>query len=359
MKKAKEPVKVRLKPLQNGGFSIYLDIYNNGERCYEFLRLYLIPERTKADKERNNHTMQLANAIKAQRIVDIQNDNFGFQHGKMKVGFFDYARKAVNNYGIGKNFLFHAGNYEKRKNILVADITPSWCNGFKEYLDNYMGIRNHLAPNTKATIYAKLRGVLENAKKEGIIRINPAVVVKNFKKEESKRLYLTSEELKQLIATPFDYEDLRRLFLFSCLTGLRSSDIRKLRWSDVIEQEGYTRLIFRQKKTHGQEYTDINEQAVMLMGERKNGNELIFPHVPCESYVNKLLQQWVYKAGIVKKISFHCARHTFAVMMLERGADIYVVSKLLGHRDLATTQVYAKIVDQSKRKAVNLLPKLL
>lgn len=363
MKKAKEPIKVRLKPLKNGGASIYLDIYIDGCRSYEFLKLYLIPEQSSEDKERNRQTMRLANAIKAQRIIDIQNDNFGFQSSKRREWLFDYAEhlaKEDGMKGIWTNFLQHLKCYDDKKPIHVADVTPSWCNGFKKHLDEHVSrFGKPLSLNTKNFLFSKMRSVLEEAKKEGIIRINPALVVKNYRKEESNRQYLTIAELEKLIATPFPYDDIRRMFLFSCFTGLRNSDIRQLRWSDVMKQEGYTRLVFRQKKTHGQEYTDINEQAVMLMGDAKNGNELVFPDVHDKSYSNKLLQQWVYKAGIDKKITFHCGRHTFAVMMLERGADIYTVSKLLGHRDLSTTQIYAKVVDKSKRKAVDLLPKLL
>lgn len=73
MAEIKEPIRIRRKKLENGNFSLYLDIYINGKREYEFIKLYLIPEKTKADKEVNRQTLQLDNSIKARRIVEIQN----------------------------------------------------------------------------------------------------------------------------------------------------------------------------------------------------------------------------------------------------------------------------------------------
>ena len=71
--------------------------------------------------------------------------------------------------------------------------------------------------------------------------------------------------------------------------------------------------------------------------------------------INKLLKTWAQKAGISKHISFCTARHTFATMMLTLGADIYTTSQLLGHTDIRTTQIYAKIVNRKKDEAINLV----
>ena len=117
-----------------------------------------------------------------------------------------------------------------------------------------------------------------------------------------------------------------------------------------------TRIIFRQKKTKEIEYLDISPQARLLMGERKGCLDKVFTKFQCDSRTNKSIQKWVESVGIDKKITFHCARHTFAVMMLTIGVDIYTTSKLLGHRELSTTQIYAKIVDKKKQEAVTKIP---
>ena len=127
-------------------------------------------------------------------------------------------------------------------------------------------------------------------------------------------------------------------------------------WSEVHKQGDYTRIIFKQKKTSGQEYIDITPQAAELLGERRNPTDLVFNDFLTASATNHAIKVWMLRAGITKEITFHCARHTFAVMMLDIGTDIYTVSKLLGHRELSTTQIYAKVLDKTKQAAVMNIP---
>jgi site-specific recombinase XerD len=130
-------------------------------------------------------------------------------------------------------------------------------------------------------------------------------------------------------------------------------------WGDVQQQGDFTRIIFRQKKTKGQEYLDVNAQAVAMMGQRRGDDERVFREFPQNNnIVSDTIKRWVLRAGIRKNITFHCARHTFAVMMLDIGTDIYTVSKLLGHRELATTQIYARVLDKNKQKAVQNIPSI-
>ena len=130
----------------------------------------------------------------------------------------------------------------------------------------------------------------------------------------------------------------------------------KMTWSEVHKQGDYTRIIFKQKKTSGQEYIDITPQAAELLGERRNPTDLVFNDFLTASATNHAIKVWMLRAGITKEITFHCARHTFAVMMLDIGTDIYTVSKLLGHRELSTTQIYAKVLDKTKQAAVMNIP---
>lgn len=377
----KEPVKIRRKNLANGNVSLYLAIYINGKRTYEFLKLYLIPEKTKADKERNKKTLALANSIKAQRIVDIQSGSHGFKSEyKEETLFYEYyialtekrkKKESKGNFSNWSSCLRHLRKYEPRKNITFADITPKWIEGFHDYLENeaeafgcdtrVRNDRRPLSQNSRQSYFNKLRACLKQAYEDGIIRKNPMNGIKGFSSQEGTRQYLTIDEVKAMAATDCDFPEIKRAFLFSCLTGLRRSDIIKLTWGEISELDGRTRLIFRQKKTGGQEYLDINPQAAELIGERGNHKptDNVFGDIRFPSETNESLRIWALRAGIDKNVTFHCGRHTFAVMMLTLGTDIYTVSKLLGHRELKTTQIYAKIVDSKKQEAVDNIPKIL
>lgn len=197
-----------------------------------------------------------------------------------------------------------------------------------------------LSQNSKMSYFNKLRACINHAYDERIIPVNPLRGIEGFKEAEVKRDYLTLEEVKLLAATPCRYPVLRRAFLFSCLTGLRKSDIQKMTWSDVQKFGNYTRIVFKQKKTGGQEYLDITPQAEKYLGERGNPDDTVFMGFTYGSWTSLELQRWCLSAGIAKNLTFHCARHTFAVLMLDLGADIYTLSKLLGHKELATTQIY-------------------
>lgn len=377
----KEPVKIRRKTLKNGNVSLYLAIYINGHREYEFLKLYLIPEKTKADKERNKATLALANSIKSQRIVDIQTGAWGMKSDyKEKTLFYDYynaltqkrkKKESKGNFSNWSSCLHHLKKYDPRTTLTFADITPKWIEGFRNYLENEAEAfgcdrrerkeKRPLSQNSRQSYFNKLRATLRQAYEDGIIRKNPMTGIKGFSSEEGTRQYLTIEEVKAMAAADCDYPEVKRAFLFSCLTGLRRSDIEKLTWGEVTELNGRTRLIFRQKKTGGQEYLDITPQASELIGDRGDHKptDNVFGDFLYPSSTNDELRIWALRAGIDKHISFHCGRHTFAVMMLTLGTDIYTVSKLLGHRELKTTQIYAKIVDSKKQEAVDNIPKIL
>jgi integrase len=141
------------------------------------------------------------------------------------------------------------------------------------------------------------------------------------------------------------------------MTGLRFSDIRNLTWNEIeyIKGNGYF-IHFKQQKTKGIEVLPISEQAYKLLGEKGEAGETkrkVFQGLHYSAYVNQQLTNWIKKAEIKKHITFHCFRHSFATLQLSNGTDIYTVSKLLGHRELKTTQVYAKIIDRTKREAVD------
>jgi site-specific recombinase XerD len=118
------------------------------------------------------------------------------------------------------------------------------------------------------------------------------------------------------------------------------------------------RLVFQQKKTDGVEYLYISRQARELLGKRGEPKERVFKGLRYSAHMNMQLLRWCMHAGISKHITFHSARHTNAVLLLENGADIYTVSKRLGHREVRTTEIYAKIIDEKMKEAANLIPEL-
>ena len=192
------------------------------------------------------------------------------------------------------------------------------------------------------------------AYREGILQRNPGDEVDGIKHGESEREFLTYDELQAAAKAECDIAILKRAFLFSSLTGLRWSDIQKLTWSEVQHSKEVGNYIrFRQQKTKGVETLPISEQAMSLLGERGDEEERVFIGLKYSAWHNIKLQQWMMRAGITKTISFHCARHTYATLQLTLGTDIYTVSKLLGHRELKTTQVYAKVIDERKKEAAS------
>lgn len=357
---ANEPVKLRKRKTRTGLYSLYLDTYNNSKRTYEYLRLYLVPEKTREDKRKNKETLQLAEAIRAKRVIEYHEGRYGFetssQDNTLLFDYFeaqakDHKSKTADSWG---SCLQYIKRYERRRDITFAEVTSEWIKGFKEFLDV-----QKLTQNTKSLYFAKLRACVNQAYRDGIITDNPLKRVKSIKQEESKREYLTIEEVQRLAETDCDNEMVKRAFLYSCLTGLRWSDITQLQWGDVHKEGDYTRLAFRQRKTGGQEYLDITHEARELMGEEQGAGDIVFDGLPRSSNANIYIKVWTARAGIRKHITFHSARHTFATMMLTLGTDLYTVSKLLGHRDIKTTEIYAKIVDKGKQEAVARIPSIL
>ena len=387
--KLKEPVRIRFKQLSNGNQSIYLDYYTGdvirkenyvgGKRKYEFLKLYLIPERTREDKAKNEATLALAKAIQSKRIVEVQNDAHGFQNtNKSRVNLLDYlenigkqsAEQGSRNYARTVLNAVRALKLFRGDYIAFRDVDKEFLSEFTDYLrqmpkaSKYGVLKTggRLSNNSVVSYYGTLRTAINRAYKEGIITVNPTKefdFASKVRQEPSRREYLTIDELKTLINTECRHEIIKRAFLFSCLCGLRVSDIRKLRWCDLQRSGGRVRIEITMQKTKEPLYLPISDEALKWLPERgeANGSDFIFP-LTHEGTVNDTLQHWAKVAGITKHISFHVSRHTHATMMLTLGADLYTVSKLLGHKNIATTQIYAKIVDKKKEEAIGLIPNL-
>lgn len=345
-------ITLREKPLQDGRRSLYLDIYEDGQRRYEFLKLYLLPETNDKVRAQNRDTRKFAEVVRGKRLVEAQNSIYGFAQKRDKAlllpTFANFAKERKPR--IYKSIEYHLKAICPQS-MKVTQVTTRWANEFLRYLR-----KEGVSENSIYIYVAMFRVFWRWCIKKGIATGNPFDGLQ-IDKNSPAREYLTIEELRTLADTPTTYR-VREPFLFSCFTGLRWSDIEALRWNDVEQYGDRTRIRFTQKKTRAHEYMDLNAQAVALMGERKADNERVFN---CSTHANatRLLRKWVASAGIKKHITFHCARHTFATMLLSLGTDLYTVSKLLGHTNIATTQIYAKIIDKKKQEAVDKIPQLL
>jgi integrase len=214
-----------------------------------------------------------------------------------------------------------------------------------------------------------MNAVLNQALKDKIIQANPFSYLKRGNggdippETQSKIEYLTIEELRKLNETPFD-DCVRHFFLFACFTGLRLSDLMKIKWTDIKNSAlTYTQSKQGNVKAH---YLPLGAQAIgLLPAIRKKQtevmgkqHELIFAHAPEKRKMNGQLKTWAKAAKIGKNIHIHVGRHTFATLALTYGVSLYTVSKMLGHSKIGTTQIYAEVVDEVKQKAANMIPSL-
>lgn len=246
--------------------------------------------------------------------------------------------------------------YTEDLTMYFGDIDLNLIEDYKDYLINAPqgGSKGGtISRNTASTYFSIFKAALHKAFIDGYLTIDLAAKSKNIYYEESQREYLTLEELNKLAATPCDSPILKRAALFSALTGLRHSDIKQLKWKDLVKDQEHYRILFTQQKTKGVEYMPISDQAYQLCGERGDSDRLIFEGLQDPSWISRPIARWVEAAGITKHITFHCFRHTYATLQLTSGTDIYTVSKMLGHKKVTTTQIYAKIVDEKKEAAAD------
>ncbi len=356
-------VKLR-KRNQGGKTSLYLDYYSAGKRKTETLKLYLLPKpKTKLEREQNKKTLELAENIRAQRQIEMQNGEYGFRDKEKQKGSLlvymrmlaDKRMDSAGNWGNWDSMIKHLEAFTSA-DTAFSKIDRAFVQDFKEYLDKKAKTKSNvnLSQNSKYSYFNKFRAGLKQAVKDGIIPHNPAESVEGFKQGEPEREFLSLEELQAAAKAECDIPQLKTAFIFSCLTGLRWSDINKLLWSEVRHSNelGY-HIQFRQQKTKGAETQPISDQAFELLGEPQEKEERVFKGLKYSAWHNMKLQQWMMRAGVSKTITFHCARHTYATLQLTLGTDIYTVSKLLGHRELKTTQIYAKVIDEKKIEAAN------
>ncbi len=237
---------------------LYLDIYFKGKRRYEFLRLYLIPERTKADRLKNEQTLRLAIAIKSRRTIELFNNKYGFATEKPDVNLIEYIQLVAANklkqgrIGIKGTFdtlVYHLTKYHGDK-IALQDIDIRYVKGFVQYLSTAIARTSGevLKSSSQHNIYTSLKIIIHQAIKDELVTSDPTKSVDPPRMVLPHKEHLTEEELKRLIQTPCPKEMVKRSFLFCCFTGLRISDVQKLIWKEVVTTNNETYINFRQKK---------------------------------------------------------------------------------------------------------------
>ena len=239
----------------------------------------------------------------------------------------------------------------------MRDITERFCENFKAYLLKVPSRKSDkvtLSNNSAVSYFNKFKAALTQAYKDGYLINDINKRIDCIKLVETSSVFLTMEELNKLAKTSCDNDVLKRAALFTALTGMRHIDVKNLIWKNVFfdKDNGYYMNYTQQKTKQVEDNTPISAQAFSLMGERGEPNENIFKGLVYSASTSKDLAKWLLSADIKKKITYHKFRHTYTVLQLSNGTDIYTVSKMLGHKSVSVTaRVYAKIVDETKRKA--------
>ena len=381
-KKMITKVTLRDKLISKGRKSLYLDFYpaiphpKTGKPTRrEFLGLYVIDKaRAVIDKQHNSETIKIAESIRQKRENLLNKPEIYSEYEKQQlkikeqgeINFVEYFQKLANkrkasNYDNWISALYYLETFTNG-NLKFVDLNESVLEDFKDFLLTTKSKKSDkaiLSRNSAVSYFNKIKATLKQAFKDGILQTDLNAKISPIKPEETRREYLTIEELNELVKTPFKNDLYKRAVLFSALTGLRFSDVKKMVWREMeyINGQGYF-INFDHKKTKGVEVYPISEQAYNLTKGSENPKEMeqnknVFENLTYSAYHNKQLAKWILEAGITKKISFHNFRHTFATLQLYNGTDIYTVSKMLGHKNLKTTQIYAKIVDEKKRNAAD------
>ena len=371
---------MREKKLDGNKVSLYLDTYHNKKRWYEFLDIHITKSRpSPEDKEKR----RLANEIKIRRENElIMQDNGLWDKAKRKADFVHWLEKYYKDRNLNNPHNIATVAYLKKflgeQPLPFNAVTVEWIMEFTRYL------LKSLSNNSANQYLGNLSTALEDAVRQEIIVQNPFRKIPRHERLKRKPVFrnaFTLEELQLLIDTPYKIPaQHKEAYLFSCFTGLRWSDVNPLRWSEIIRKniDGKTEwfIYFEQEKTEDIEYLPLSDQAIAILQEReqeqKDNREIspyVFPLIferdrskgIMGKMVNYYLKKWAVAAGFeATRMHFHTARHTFATNVLEHcpDGDIWTVSKLLGHKSIAATQIYTHVRDSKKKAAIKALPTL-
>lgn len=356
-------VTLRRRPITQARESLYLDFYppirskSTMKLVHkEYLGIYIFQEpQNEIQRDYNNEMLLKAEAIQAIQVQSCINEEFGFlDKEKMKGDFLAYFKEICRHKDQkwGKVYL-HFANFVGGK-CTFGEISVDLVRRFGDYLQTARQLKHtekKLKTNSVAGYFSTFRALLKIAYRDKMIRENVNDFLDKIEYEETRREFLTLDEVKRLLNTPCDIPVLRCAAIFSCYTGLRISDILQLKWEHIVlAADGGWCIRIRTEKTETEATLPVSDEALEYCGKRGEG--LVFKGL--ERYMTAYpLQKWLKKTGTTKHITFHCFRHTFATLQLAMGEDIFTVSKMLTHKNVSTTQIYAELVDERKRAASN------
>ena len=354
-------VYLRKKKLAGGRQSYYLDIWHGEKRYYEFLKLYVTRARTPQEKDNNERIKELAENIRAKRELDlISSDHDYIPKFKQNTDFLAYYDKFLENYKnkdvrLVKGSLKYFRQFLQErgiKTIPAKSINEQTCKDFKTYIEQ------QVHGETIFNYFKKFKSVIRQAVKEKIISQDVSEDVTVTKTSGLKKDILNIDEIINLAATKCNNDQVKRAFLFCLNTGLRFCDVTELRWSNIDKNKlRYTQQKVINTSQAAINNIDLNITALRAIGQRGQPNEKIF-NLPSHAGCLKSLEKWVKEAKIDKHITWHSARHSIAVNLLDNGTDVKTVASVLGHSGLAQVDKYLRVIDERKKQAVNRLPEI-
>jgi site-specific recombinase XerD len=337
---------------------IYLDFYYHGKRWWESTGL-TIP----ADKQLAKEVFRLAETIRTKKemsIVARQNNVLDPTAGKGLL--YQYLEESVK--GKSTQYAIHkVVHWVKtlRPGTRLEDLNTAWMERFQEELLSVAGV----TAQTCEHYCNSLRAQFKRMYRDKIIANDPGEGVKHIKVKKKMKPFLEDWEIQKLIETPIGGQKtgigpaIRQAWFFGLVTGLRVSDLRSLKWGDI---DVVARKILKgQIKTDEDVSIPIKAEGWALIddGIKHSPGDFVFPRIAAVKNIentNPYLHKWGVDAGLTKAIGWHIARHTNATDLLESGADVYTVMKLLGHSKIETTMSYAAVTSRKKKAAVDALP---
>ena len=373
----KTKVSLRTKPLATDRVRLYFDFYppivlpgktKSTRRIFTDLFLYTQPK-SPQEKEHNKE-VKIQSDILLGKYSSFSS-NYEFFSQADKNAFERKQREKQSFYSFFMSLLEYRTGETKRQwkttlhclerfhpgDILFSDITVEFVASFKKFLQTPAATKKNkkLHQNTSRNYFKPFRVTLNTAYKYEYLSKDFCKIVSDIKELESKKNVLTTDEIKRLIHTHCIDEEIKRASLFSIYTGLRHSDICLLTWKDFVQTETGISIDYRQKKTSNLELLPISKEAQELIGQIQADDILIFPTLITKKKHNDVIKEWMKQAEIRKHITFHCFRHTHGTLLFHKGASELTVGKLMGHRSQKTTRQYIKLMDYTKRNAVELL----
>lgn len=361
-------VTLRTKPLANGSKSIYLDVYENGKRKYEYLRLYLVPEVDEKAKRINANAMKKAEEIKAQYVLGKYKQEENSTATLTLLKWFDQYEKQMKEVrSVSKAVKDHIHLLRpilvgyltkiKKKKIKLDAFGRNEVLGFLMYMRNWKAEKRFkLSQGTMCAYQQRFIAVFNAAIKEGHITTNPFELIENqerIPKVLTKKDSLSMDEVEMIAQVIPDKEEdaqVQRAFLFGCFTGFRISDIRDLKWSDIKDIDGGKAIVKTQVKTDLLVVVPLCEMAIRYLPDKRE-SEYVF-QLPKKTGFRLGFLRVIKASGIKKSVTFHTSRRTFATLTLASGCDLVTISRLLGHTSVSTTEIYADVMMDSKVKAI-------